>query len=57
MMVTNTDGWTKAEKRELARLTSQAEGLEAKAIRLNMLAEKKEKLAEVEARVKEARGR
>lgn len=57
MMVVNTENWTKAEKRELARLTSQAEGLEAKAKRLTKLAEKKERLAAVEAQVAEARRR
>ena len=47
------EGWSKAEEQELAKLTQQAEGLEAKAERINDLADKKEKLDKIKARTAE----
>ena len=47
------EGWSKAEEQEIVRLNAQAGELEAKAVRLNELADKKEKLDKIKARIAE----
>ena len=55
--MTNTDGWSAKEKRELGKLTLEAERLEAQVAGLNKLADAREKLAEAEAKTAEAKRR